>query len=669
MAKDERAPLKEQSYQMLSLSESQPSPPLAANPDATLTNHNNQPPSPSPPPLPSSAKPPDSPLHQSGQSEAKEDPFDLIGVGPMDSKDEEEEEDDGGGGDQLREVNLAGAPSFDDLFFDLLFASALSVYNETSELGSIHDLAKFMGFFSILWWSWWTQSLFDVRFRSRMTYRDNYVLKILMRIIRIVLLGAWIVYTTMPSEFARKGYSNFSLTYSTTRFCLACDHAVVVLKGWYEDRRGMKSRLKSSSLGKNAMRNPLVTVSSMIKRQGAAIILVVVNLISAILWISARHRDHDGVNGTMLGLWISGVVLEWISQVSVEMFGDFPSLSRTCLPERLTLFALIILGEGVTSLGQAFNNISPGFKDPENYGTPAGGWGSFTLFQVVSSGLIILLQFYAYYSRAKTRIDTPSTVVLFWAYAHVVLHLASAVLVAGLTKTISFLNALQALYQFMDSPEYYLPNATEYDRFNSSIVFDLFQNQTSSATVAYDRGDVPEAAIFSIFSVISATSGAKIPSVEEALALFFAANQTHSVELGTPLKIQLKTFVELKDSFYDPDSVDLFFNRGLFRFNYIFLSCAVFLWMDTLVKSIQKHSEIRQRTVLLSFVSRFFFGAILAIVQIIYIRGQGVPSNAAFNGGLAICASILFVELLAQTFIAFSPVLWRKFGKRSRGVP
>lgn len=90
-----------------------------------------------------------------GASVADDAPIQAARVDTSESNDDEAttKHKDALSKDELRAL-LARKPTLDDLFFDLLFAAALSVYNSNVALDSISQVAGYMGIFALLWWSW-----------------------------------------------------------------------------------------------------------------------------------------------------------------------------------------------------------------------------------------------------------------------------------------------------------------------------------------------------------------------------------------------------------------------------------------------------------------------------------------------------------------------------------
>ena len=51
-----------------------------------------------------------------------------------------------------------------ELFYDLFFVANLTVFSYIHDVNDITTLAQFVGFFCILWFTWYNLALYDVRF-------------------------------------------------------------------------------------------------------------------------------------------------------------------------------------------------------------------------------------------------------------------------------------------------------------------------------------------------------------------------------------------------------------------------------------------------------------------------------------------------------------------------
>jgi hypothetical protein len=53
-----------------------------------------------------------------------------------------------------------------ELFYDLFFVANLTTFTSNLEINDSHSLTKYIGFFALLWLTWYQVSLYDVRFSA-----------------------------------------------------------------------------------------------------------------------------------------------------------------------------------------------------------------------------------------------------------------------------------------------------------------------------------------------------------------------------------------------------------------------------------------------------------------------------------------------------------------------
>ncbi|GAC94571.1 hypothetical protein PHSY_002144 [Pseudozyma hubeiensis SY62] len=578
------------------------------------------------------------------------------------------------------------APSYSDLFFDLLFAACLNTYSNAVSLQKLGDVAAFMGYFGALWWAWWSQAYFDVRHR-RPSHHQPFLFKSCQRIVRAAVLGLWVAFATTPSEFARGSFTNFSQIYGYSRIALALDYAVVLVWDLVQWRkRSRVAHLASREDDRDdADESDLLPPPFHPKARDAGTndigrivqtrVLSIASLVaSGLLWILSRFVRHNGVTAPLLVMWILGVALEAAVQIVNELGGVLSPLGNSVLPERLVLFGLIVLGEGFTGISETLNKMSPGAKlrneASGGVAIESGGWSADTILQATSCVLIVILQFGGYFHRASSRIDLSSVLVVLWAYIHVVLHMASALLVIGLKKILGFMNTLNALQRFFDDPTVYLPNSPPWSNLTADQVAQPFNDEDGSSPLS-TNGTL--AGISAIISVIQSNDGANIPNLSDAQRLVASvvglaggqetAEQLAALENTTgvtnrlssqfapSLALPFKSYFEFADNVINPDSIDHFITNSLFQFKYIYVASAVYLCVDIVIKTMQSSRDRQLRSFRWAMVLRFVFAVVLVLLQVVFTVFDGVPSDAALDGALAICAAVLLAELLAQQLV------------------
>lgn len=579
------------------------------------------------------------------------------------------------------------APGYSDLFFDLLFAACLNTYSNAVSLERFRNVAAFLGYFTAIWWAWWSQAYFDVRYR-RPSPSKPFLFNSCQRIIRAAVLGLWVAFSTTPSEFSRGSFTNFTLIYGCSRMALALDHAVVLLFDLVRWRRGqalIHADAGDDTYGHVEPASQLpsqFTRASRAARKDGMSAIVRTHLISmaslvasGLLWILSRLLPRsNGVTAPLLVMWIVGVLVEAGAQILNELSGVLSPLGRGVLPERLVLFGLIILGEGFTGIAETLNRISPGAKlRHEALGGAAiesGGWSGDTILQAVSCVLIVILQFGGYFHRATSEIDCASVFIVLWAYIHVLLHMSSALLVIGLKKILSFQNTLNAMTRFFDDPSIYLPDTPPWNQLTPEQAIQPYNDGDGTSPLS-TNGTL--AGISSIIAVIQSNDGANIPSLDQAQKMVASvvglaggtvqaqglvaqanasgAENAVSSRFAPSLVLPFKSFFEFADNVVNPDSTDAYTVKSLFQFKYIYVASAAYLTVDIVIKTMQSSQDRKLRSFRWAMALRFVFACILVLLQVVFTVYDGAPSLAALDGALAICAVVLLAELICQQIV------------------
>ncbi|UZJ52934.1 hypothetical protein CBS101457_002254 [Exobasidium rhododendri] len=463
--------------------------------------------------------------------------------------------------------------TFEDCFFDLLFSASLSVYGSAANLTSFNDVGQFMSFFTLLWWSWWCQTIYDVRYRSR--HHSSLFSVCAHRAIRIFLLGTWVAFSTCASEYSRGVYTNFTLVYTLTRAALLADHLVSAFDP-PPPRHTVRDKTQKRS-----------------SRFFCHFISMAAITFSLLCWSASHYLTSKRIDVVMtpvvFALWTVSVFTEVASQVFVEIYGPFECLSSTHLVERLALFSLIIYGGGYENIGLALNAISPREATKTSSST---GWRFGTVLNAISAVAIIMLLFFGYFKKAVKRLHGSPIVVLSWSYLHVVLHIASAVVVIGLSRLISFSNTAEALKDFDLHPWAYLPHTVEWRdyvkaHFPTLVGFESIPNlNTITNPLEYQ--------VASVQLSILATQGAIIPSTLQATLLVNSTKTFQGVDWPAALQTQLSSYYGLLSSTRDPNSGSEFVRNNLFQFYYCYATVGIYMLTDVALKYVQgmgEHSE------------------------------------------------------------------------------
>jgi len=555
-------------------------------------------------------------------------------------------------------------PGFDDLFFDLLLTACLSVYSNNADLSSASKIGVFIGYFSLLWWSWWSQTLFDVRFRGR--DRFGFYMQCGQRLVRSTCLGVWIAFATVSSEFARGGYTNFTTIYVCSRGTLIADYLLIIARTYVH-----KTKFWDDDIPFAVERRE----RSRISERQCHMIIIGGTLISMALWIASPYvvDNNHQLPPAVIGMWIAGIVVELIAEVIVEIFGSLRSISATPIVERLALFSLMVFGNGFENIGQALNLVSPGSRDFDKGGLPVGGWSTLTVLNAVASVIIVTLLFFGYFSRAIKEFVAHPARIMVWCYVHIVLHIASAVLMIGLGKVISYVNTLNALIRFGKDYSLYLPNDEGWLNFiNSPGPDQVFNNATIPAPG--DIQDYYARTIIEIFATITSLQGAIIPDVNLAQALANSTVPFKDASLPPAASTAIGNYVNVINGMQQPDSLNQYLSQNAYNFYYAYLCPAIYMFGDIALKLLQHSSDgwrSIERPIIVSQSIRLVFGVILVLVQIGYFLELSKidPETTAVECCLIILACIMMLESFLQIVLLFMPTfhkIYRRHIRRKR---
>ncbi|RSH91434.1 hypothetical protein EHS25_009733 [Saitozyma podzolica] len=217
------------------------------------------------------------------------------------------------------------------LFYDLVVVAVLSVFSTTHELSSPHTIVNYLLYYIVLYWTWVSQTYYDVRFQAGDLY--HYFFK-LFQMSTFAYIGA-------ASGNWNPGHIQDPGSLNMTGFEAA--QQIFEMSFWAS------------------------------RQLWEVICPIVVLLISMALSITAASIDASSASLVHLkiGLLYTGIVLEFI-MLSVLSLGDrdICKVKSKDIAERYRAFTLIILGEGFISLLRAASeaNSSLSTNDAGTYG-------------------------------------------------------------------------------------------------------------------------------------------------------------------------------------------------------------------------------------------------------------------------------------------------------------
>jgi low temperature requirement protein LtrA len=307
-------------------------------------------------------------------------------------------------------------PSSIQLFYDLFFVANLSACTATHKIESSKVLGSYIGFFTLIWFTWFGTILFDVRFAV-----DSWFI----RLSKACSLGVMALFamTLVPFQFGEETFGHdlqkLSLILMASRLFLVIQYAVVMIAVQirHPDRRSMWPFLATMTT----------------------------SFIAAIIFLGTYWEGAPHWGGSLIIWWttsaVEATVLLLISCQSVSM-----SFDQTNLVERMGALTLIIMGEGIIGMTESISSIlktSP---------TVSGSTIGVTIAVMLTCYFIWML----YFDHTDT-VDEPGERVTkssprrqIWAFLHFPLHVAILMTLEGNAALMLWWVAIEAYWSLSD---------------------------------------------------------------------------------------------------------------------------------------------------------------------------------------------------------------------------
>ncbi|KAG0310743.1 hypothetical protein BGZ97_012335 [Linnemannia gamsii] len=285
----------------------------------------------------------------------------------------------------LRRVHLGidiGIPHHSQLFFDLTFVANITIFTHQHAIVDSVTFLRYCGWFTILWWMWLSQTMFDVRFST-----DD----LLNRIWKLIQLFALAGFAGNGDHFTSTNSNGFALSYAVMKLVLVGQYFIVWIHA--PDRKS---------------RRPILYYMSS-------------NFVSFIMWWTSAFLIEFLSDQARYGIWFSAIGIEVLTHLALAK-NPTVSFVGSHLPERLGLFTLIILGESIMGLFMLTDELvdAPGKL----------GWDNLTLliFSITIVKCQWFLYFDDYHEQGPVRSSIHSAV---WTYLHFMLNLSQLLLGVG----------------------------------------------------------------------------------------------------------------------------------------------------------------------------------------------------------------------------------------------
>lgn len=307
-----------------------------------------------------------------------------------------------------------------ELFYDLFFVANLSSFTSNHEITNTESLKNYIGFFTILWFTWLQTSLFDVRFATDSVW-NRFAKAISFGVMTgFAITGA--IYDTSDVVENVKAFRALSMILMVSRLCLVAQYAVIL----FYVRRYSK------------------TWAPLLWTMGALFVAAMIYL-GTFFGFDTKDAgesfpiQHGGPQ-TYIAYYVVACI-ETVAIIAISCIWRVVSFKHTHLVERIGLLTLIIvssptscgdhrliflqMGEGIIGITKSVSQIL------RNSSSTSGS----DIATIVSSVLLIYFIWVLYFDQIEN--DRFGTIrQQIWALLHFPLHVAILLTVEGTTELI-----------------------------------------------------------------------------------------------------------------------------------------------------------------------------------------------------------------------------------------
>ncbi|KAJ4347952.1 uncharacterized protein N0V89_009324 [Didymosphaeria variabile] len=300
-----------------------------------------------------------------------------------------------------------------ELFYDLFFVANLTTFTSMLEINDYNTLTAYVGFFSLLWLTWYQVSLYDVRFSTDSVFE---------RVAKAIHFGVMVGFAVIGPQWKPgqeiddyKIYKAFGLILMVSRITLFTQYAVTLLYV----RKYKKTVIPLS-------------------------IIMASTLLAAILYgalTPAFPKEKLDLEGLVLPqksnvyiAWYIIALSETLTTVAVSCYFRVISFKGTHMVQRMSLLTLIILGEGIIVVCKSISKI---VKNEFL-------WTAAVVGQIIAAVLIIYFLYMLYFDRMQEE-HFGSIKQQLWSFVHFPLHVVLVLVLQGVSLLIVWAQLVQAL--------------------------------------------------------------------------------------------------------------------------------------------------------------------------------------------------------------------------------
>ncbi|RDA83517.1 hypothetical protein CP532_4151 [Ophiocordyceps camponoti-leonardi (nom. inval.)] len=291
----------------------------------------------------------------------------------------------------LPEFKRYSEPTLLEIFYDLFFAANYNIFVETQKITNHSRFSSYVGFFCLLWLTWFVVTLFDVRYAT-----DS----IFSRLTRAIQLGVLVGFVVVDPSFdaLRQNANTFrvlSAILAISRACLVIEYGSTLWHVWGFPRARMPIFLQ-----------------------------ITVHATAAVIYLGVTFGFTSNRDSKNYIAWYVVAAVETVATLLLSNISPVLDLSDSHLVKRMTLLTVMILGDGIIQLAKDVVTI---VENPD-------AWDPITIGLVTAAVATIYFIFLVFFDWMRSKLYLPPVRLQFWAVLHLAFHLALVLSLQSLTQ-------------------------------------------------------------------------------------------------------------------------------------------------------------------------------------------------------------------------------------------
>ncbi|OAA32178.1 hypothetical protein AAL_01510 [Moelleriella libera RCEF 2490] len=295
--------------------------------------------------------------------------------------------------DQIPQFRRYEEPTLLEIFYDLFFAANYNVFSENREVTNHNSFKAYIGYFSLLWLTWFLTTAYDVRFLTDSIFE---------RAARGLHLGVLVGFAVVapifdPSKQNASVMQGMSIMLCMSRITLAVEYGNTL---WHV-KRYKRCRL------------PLY-------------LTIALNIITTFIYLGVAFRFTDNKNSRVFVTWYVISALEAVATLAISYFWPVMGFSQTHLIKRMTLLTVMMLGDGLVNIAKEIVIIVKS----------SVGWSADTIGAVTAGVATIYFVFLVYFDWLRSTFYMAPVRQIVWTALHYPLHLSMVLFIQAFTQYI-----------------------------------------------------------------------------------------------------------------------------------------------------------------------------------------------------------------------------------------